>query len=52
MGNSISIKDGRVGVNPLRHSLEAIQKLKLPTTVKGCRNFAGMVNFLSYFVQN
>ena len=29
--------------------LEAIQKLKLPTTVKGYRGFAGMVNFLSLF---
>ena len=29
--------------------LEAIQKLKPPTTVKGCRLFAGMINFLSIF---
>ena len=29
--------------------LEAIQKLKTPTTVKGYRSFAGMVNFLSLF---
>ena len=26
-----------------------MQKLKVPTTVKGCRSFAGMVNFLSLF---
>ena len=26
-----------------------IQKLQSPTTVKGCRSFAGMVNFLSMF---
>ena len=32
--------------------LEAIQKLKPPTTVKGCRSFAGMVNFLSIFCQD
>ena len=32
--------------------LEAIQKLKAPTTVKGCRSFAGMVNFLSIFCQD
>ena len=32
-----------------RSRLEAIQKLKLPTTVKGCRSFVGMVNFLSIF---
>ena len=26
-----------------------IQKLKLPTTVKGCRHLVGMVNFLRMF---
>ena len=34
---------------PLRNRLETIQKLQPPTTVKGCRSFAGMVNFLSMF---
>ena len=34
---------------PLRSRLEAIQKLQPPTTVKGCRSFARMVNFLSMF---
>ena len=36
-------------VKPLRSRLEAIQKLKPPTTVKGCRSFAGLVNFVSIF---
>ena len=36
-------------VQPLRSSLEAIQKLQPRPTVKGCRSFAGMVNFLSMF---
>ena len=49
MGNSIFIKDRRVCVNPLRSRLEAIQKLKPPTTINGCRSFAGMVNFVSIF---
>ena len=44
MGNTIFIKDRRVCVKPLRSRLEAIQKLKPPTMVKGCRSFAGMVN--------
>ena len=39
----------RVCVKPLRSRLEAIQRLQLPTTVKGCRSFAWMVNFLSMF---
>ena len=49
MGNVISIKDRKVCVKPLRSRLEAIQKLQLPTTPKGFRNFVGMVNFLSMF---
>ena len=49
MGNTIFIKDRRVCVRPLRSRLEAIHKLKPPTTVKGCRRFARMVNFVSIF---
>ena len=49
MGNTIFIEDRRVCVKPLRSRLEAIQKLKPPTTVKGCRSFARMVNFMSIF---
>ena len=49
MGNTIFILDRRVCVKPLRSRLEAIQKLQPPTRVKGCRSFAGMVNFLSMF---
>ena len=52
MGNEIFIKDKRVCIKLLRHRLEAIQKLQPPTTVKGCRRFVGMVNFLSMFFQN
>ena len=36
-------------MQPLRSRLEAIQRLQPSTTAKGCRNFAGMVNFLSMF---
>ena len=43
------IKDRKVCVKPLRHRLEAIQKLTFPITVKSCRSFAGMVNFLNLF---
>ena len=49
MGNTIFINDRRVCVKPLRCRSEAIQKLKPPTPVKGCRSFAGMVNFVSIF---
>ena len=49
MGNTILIKDRRVCAKPLRSRLEMIQKVKHPTTVKGCRSFGGMVNFVSIF---
>ena len=47
MGNVIFIEDRKVCVKPLRSRLETIQKLTPPMTPKGCRSFAGMVNFLS-----
>ena len=45
----IFIKDKRVCVKPLRSRLDAIQKLKPTTMIKGCRSFVGMVNFVSIF---
>ena len=47
MGNTIFIKDRRVCVLPLQSRLEAIQILKPPKTVIGCKSFTGKVNFLS-----
>ena len=49
MGNTIFIRNKRVCVRPLRSQIEAIQKLEPPTKIKGCRSFAGMVNFVSLF---
>ena len=49
MGNQILIENKKVCVKPLRNRLEAIQKLQLPKTPKGCRSFVGVVNFLSMF---
>ena len=43
------MKERIVCIKPLKSRLEVIQKLKLPTKVKGCKSFAGMVNFLSIF---
>ena len=48
MGNTIFM-DRRDCIKPLRGRLEAIQKLRPQTAVKGCRSFTGMVNFLSIF---
>ena len=52
IGNTIFIQGKRVCVKPLHSRLEAIQKLEPPVIVKGCRNFARMVNFLSIFCQD
>ena len=49
MGNTIFIKERRVCVKPLCSQLEAIQKIRPPTTAKQCKSFAGMVNFFSLF---
>ena len=49
MGNTIFIKDKWVHMKPLRSRQEAIQRIKPPVTPKGCRSFAGMVNFVSMF---
>ena len=49
MGNTIFTENRCVHVKPLRSRLEAIQKLKPPVTPKGCKSFAGMVNFVSMF---
>ena len=49
MGNVIFIKDRKVCIKPLRSRVEAILKLDPPAMPKGCRSFAGMVNFLSMF---
>ena len=49
MGNEMFIESKKVCMKPLRSRLEAIQKLQPPKTSKGCRSFAGVVNFLSMF---
>ena len=33
----------------MRSRIEALQQLKLPTNIKGCRSFARIVNFVSIF---
>ena len=49
MGNTIFIKERRVCIKPLCSRLEAIQRVKAPTTAKQCKSFAGKVNFVSIF---
>ena len=47
IGNEIFIENKKVCIKPFRNRLEAIQGLQPPRTPKGCRSFAGVVNFLS-----
>ena len=49
MGNTNFISNRRVCVKPLRSRIEVIQKLRPPSTMKECRSFVGMVNFVSIF---
>ena len=49
MGNETFIENKKVCIKPLRNRLDAIQRLQLCRTPKGCRSFAGVVNFLSMF---
>ena len=49
MGDMVFIEDRRVCIKSLRSRLVDIQKLRPPMTVKGCRCFVAMVNFLSIF---
>ena len=50
MGNTIFIQEKRVCVRPLHNRLEAIQRLKPPTTVKGYRKFCENGKFLKYIL--
>ena len=45
MGNTIFIKGKKVCVKPMRTRIEAIQKLKLPATPKGCKHFLKVLIF-------
>ena len=50
MGLKMMIEDGMPKMKPLKSRIEAILKVKLPTTVKECRSFCGMVNYMSIFL--
>ena len=52
MGITIKIEDGMPKMQPLKSGIEAILKVKPPKTVKECRYFCGMVNYMSIFLPN
>ena len=52
LGNVFHIEDGFITITPMKSRIEAIQKLEHPTTVKGCKSFCGVVNYLSLFCKD
>ena len=50
MGLTMMIEDGMPKMKPLKSRIEAILKVKPPTTVKECRSFCGMVNYMSHLL--
>ena len=52
MGQQLLIRDKTPCITPLRTRVEALQRVEAPTTVKGCRSFCGMVNYLSMYLPN
>ena len=52
MGNTIFIKERRVCIKPLHSRLEAIQKVKAPTTAKQCKSLQTWSILLVYFAHN
>ena len=52
MGNVFTIDDCRMTIKPLRTRLEAIEWYSRPKTVKECKSFCGVVNYLSLFCKD
>ena len=52
MGNVFAIVDWRMTIRPIRTRLEAIDQIDRPRTVKQCKSFCGVVNYLSLFCKN
>ena len=52
LGNVFHIQDGVITITPMKSRIEAIQNLPLPITVKECKNFCRVVNYLSLFCKD
>ena len=50
--NVFHIEDGVITITSMKGSIEAIQKLLPPTTVKECKSFCGVVKYLSFFCKD
>ena len=52
MGLEFLVKNGTSHYTAMRDKCDAIRNMKVPKSVKECRTFCGMVNFLSTFCKN
>ena len=52
MGHTLLIEDNLPKITPLKTRIDAIMKLDPPKTPKNCKQFCGMVNFLSVFLKD
>ena len=52
LGNVFHIENGVITITPMKSKIEAIQKLPPPTSVKECKHFCGVVNYLSLFYKD
>ena len=52
MGFKFLIENGRPSFTPMKDKCDAIQQLERPKTIKDCRKFCGMVNFLATFLKH
>ena len=50
MAITIMIEDGMPKMKPLKSRIDAVLKVKPPKTLKECRSFCGMVNYMSIFL--
>ena len=52
MGFKFLIDNGRPSFTPMKDKCDAIRNLESPKTVRDCRKFCGMVNFLATFFKD
>ena len=52
MGHQVSIIDGVPHITPVKSRVDAIVKLDPPKSPKNCKQFCGMVNYLSMFLKD
>ena len=52
MGHQVTIMEGIPHITPVKSRIEAILKLDSPKSPKNCKQFCGMVNYLSMFLKD